>query len=140
MTLRIPFRKSSGVGFEEHDIRLHRTWNVGDDKLINWRLLDTPKAIGHLQCQSSSSKPQWSSITPVSKERKALSDRCSITTTTTVESAAQANRKISSSSRCSTSRWHYLNSAVKVPKLPESKQQYANAVGEKMSSSSGVTR
>ncbi|CAF0993371.1 unnamed protein product, partial [Didymodactylos carnosus] len=41
---------------------------------------------------STPMKPQLSSIIPVSKERKALSDRPSITTTTTVGSAAQANR------------------------------------------------
>ncbi|CAF1030815.1 unnamed protein product [Didymodactylos carnosus] len=72
-------------------MRRGRAWNVGDDKLIKWRLLDTPKAIGHLQCQPRSSKPQLSSIIPVSKERKALFDCSSIITTTTVESAAQAN-------------------------------------------------
>ncbi|CAF1472587.1 unnamed protein product, partial [Didymodactylos carnosus] len=69
----------SGVGFEEHGIRVHRAWNVGDDKLIKRRLLDIPKAIGHLQCQPCSSKSQLSFIRPVSKERKALSDRSSIT-------------------------------------------------------------
>ncbi|CAF1632325.1 unnamed protein product, partial [Didymodactylos carnosus] len=52
--------------------------------------------IGHgtsALCQPCSSTLQLSSITTVPKERKSLSDRSSITTTTTVEPAVQASRR-----------------------------------------------
>ncbi|CAF1207670.1 unnamed protein product, partial [Didymodactylos carnosus] len=78
--------------FEQDGIRVHRAGNVGVGKLLKWPLLDTPKAIGHLQCQPCPSKLQLSSITGVPKERKSLSDRSSITTTTTIELAVQASR------------------------------------------------
>ncbi|CAF1541263.1 unnamed protein product [Didymodactylos carnosus] len=82
----------NNFGFEHDGLRVHRAWNVGVGKLLKWPLLDTPKAIGHLQCQPCSSKLQLSSITTVPKERKSLSDRSSITMTTTVEPAVQASR------------------------------------------------
>ncbi|CAF1522884.1 unnamed protein product, partial [Didymodactylos carnosus] len=83
----------NNFGFEHDGIRVHRTWNVGVGKLLKWPLLDTPKAIGHLQCQPCSSTLQLSSIITVPKERKSLSDRSSIATTTTVEPAVQASRR-----------------------------------------------
>ncbi|CAF1256518.1 unnamed protein product [Didymodactylos carnosus] len=81
-TLSIPkITTINNFGFEKNSLRVHRAWNIGSGKLIQWKDLKSASSASHLHCEDS--VPATSTIstsTTTSKNRQSTTASRNFTT------------------------------------------------------------